>query len=64
MDKQNQKTYRAHQVCELLNISKKTLFTWEKDGYFPKICRDWRSWRIYTEADIQNIQSIKENKSK
>ena len=55
--------YSAQQVCDRLNISKKTLFKWEKEGRFPRIKRDWRHWRIYTEADVLRIRKVIEAKA-
>lgn len=55
--------YRAKEVCDMLNISKKTLFEWEKEGFIEPIDRDWRQWRVYTQADIRNIRKLIEIKA-
>ena len=52
----NHSGYRAQEVCDLLGISKKTLFKWEDEGYIPAIGRDWRHWRVYSETDIGDIR--------
>lgn len=60
----NNSSYRAQEVCEKLNISKKTLFKWEAERLFPAIERDWHNWRVYSEEDIQNIRKVKEEKAR
>jgi len=48
--------YTSQQICNKLDISKKTLYNWEKVGLIPKIERDWRKWRIYSEKDLEQIK--------
>ena len=59
----NNSGYRAQEVCEILNISKKTLFKWEEEGLFPTIERDWHNWRVFNESDIENIRRVKSEKA-
>lgn len=52
------------EVCELFNVSKSTLFRWEKDGILEPPDRnalDVREPRVYTERDIKIIAERKEN---
>lgn len=50
--------FTTDQVCELLDISKATLLRWERDGVIAHIARDWRSWRVYTQKDVDKIKKI------
>jgi len=50
--------YTSHEVCEKLDVCKKTLFNWEKEGLIPRISRDWRKWRIYSDQDIEKIKKV------
>ena len=52
----------AKDVCARLNVSKKTLFKWEKMGLIPPVYRDWRNWRLYTDRDVQQIIKVMESK--
>jgi DNA-binding transcriptional MerR regulator len=63
MIKRDGKTYyTAHEVSKLLDVSKKTLFNWERKGLIPKIQRDWRRWRLYTADDVERIRLVIEQK--
>ena len=52
------KFYSSKEVCENLQISKSTLFKWEREGLITKVRRDWRGWRLY---DAHNLEEIKKN---
>jgi ActR/RegA family two-component response regulator len=52
------KFYSSKDVCEQLQISKSTLFKWEREGLITKVRRDWRGWRLY---DAHNMEEIKIN---
>ncbi|HEY3294574.1 MAG TPA: response regulator [bacterium] len=52
------KFYSSKEVCEQLQISKSTLFKWEREGLITKVRRDWRGWRLY---DLHNLEEIKVN---
>jgi CheY-like chemotaxis protein len=52
------KFYSSKEVCEQLQISKSTLFKWEREGLITKVRRDWRGWRLY---DARNVEEIKLN---
>lgn len=53
-----QKYYSSKEVCDNLQISKSTLFKWEREGLITRVRRDWRGWRLY---DAHNIEEIKRN---
>jgi len=55
--------YRAKEVCELLEVSKKTLYNLESRGLIPPVPRDWRGWRAYDESHIKAIREYKASKS-
>jgi len=44
------------QVAEMLQITPRTLATWEASGKVPPPQRDWRGWRLYEEQDISAIR--------
>jgi molybdate transport system regulatory protein len=44
------------QVCELLNISSKTLYQWERAGKIPSASRDRRGWRIFSPSQVAAIR--------
>ena len=44
------------QVCQLLDISMKTLYLWEQSGKIPKLQRDRRGWRIFPPKQIEAIR--------
>ncbi|TRZ98679.1 MAG: MerR family transcriptional regulator [Nitrospiraceae bacterium] len=46
------------EVCYLLDISKATLFRWEREGRILTPPRDWRNWRLYTATNLEEIKRI------
>lgn len=50
------KFYSSKEVCEELQISKSTLFKWEREGLITKVRRDWRGWRLYDERNMEEIK--------
>ena len=52
----NRTFYRTSEVCHKAGISRSTLLRWLKEGYLDiNDFRDRRSWRLFTEADVQNL---------
>ena len=43
-------------AAEELGVTVKTLYTWEKRGLIPAPERDWRGWRWYTPAQMEEIR--------
>lgn len=59
------KYYTTKQICDILGISKKTLFLWEAKGKIPKAKRNGLSnYRFYTEKDIAILKKIAKTKGK
>ena len=58
MAQKGKKRYKAKDVCRLFDISKATLFRWERDGRISNVRRDWRNWRHYTYENIQEIRTL------
>lgn len=56
--------YRAKEVCDLLEVSKKTLYNLESRGFIPPVARDWRGWRVYDESHIDAIRRYKASKAR
>jgi DNA-binding transcriptional MerR regulator len=50
--------FKAYQVCDLFDISKATLFRWEREGVITEPARDWRNWRLYTRKNVDEIEKI------
>ena len=44
------------QVCELLEISAKTLYQWERAGKIPQPGRDRRGWRTFSPKQVDAIR--------
>ena len=55
----NEKTYyRTSEVCRIASISRSTLLRWLKqDTLNISDYRDRRSWRLFTEDDVQALVS-------
>jgi DNA-binding transcriptional MerR regulator len=51
-------SFSTIEVCHLFDISKATLYRWERDGLIAMPSRDWRNWRLYTSANISQIKSL------
>jgi len=49
--------YRTGEVCQMVGISKSTLFRWLKQGILNK-CerRDRRGWRLFTRDEIDRFK--------
>lgn len=51
--------FTTDQVARELEISKQTLFRYEKRGIFPKARRNLiNRWRQYTEEDVKKLKEI------
>ncbi|WP_175304347.1 helix-turn-helix domain-containing protein [Candidatus Nitrospira nitrificans] len=50
--------FKAYQVCDLFDISKATLFRWEREGVITEPARDWRNWRLYTRKNVDEIAKV------
>lgn len=46
------------EVCELLGVSPKSLYLWERDGLIPAPKRDRRNWRTYSQEDVSAIRKF------
>jgi hypothetical protein len=47
--------YSTAEVCEMFNISKSTLFRWEKEGQLPAVPRDLTGQRQYSQEHLSAI---------
>lgn len=52
------KLYKTNEVCEMFDISRATLFRWEREGVITGPPRDWRNWRVYTAENIEQIKHV------
>ena len=48
--------YKTNEICDLFDISRATLFRWEREGLISGPPRDWRNWRLYT---VENVEQIR-----
>ena len=48
--------YETSEVCQIVRISRATLFRWLRRGVLRTAYRDRRGWRLFTEADLHRIQ--------
>jgi DNA-binding transcriptional MerR regulator len=48
-------TYSTSEICAMFNISKSTLFRWEKEGLLPVVSRDISGKRQYSHEHISAI---------
>jgi DNA-binding transcriptional MerR regulator len=54
----DQTYYRTADVCEMVGISRSTLFRWSKEGIVSDAeYRDWRGWRLFTAAQLETIRT-------
>ncbi len=58
-----EKKFTPAEVAELLGISKKTLYAWEKSGKMPfHPERDIRGWRLFSQKEVDwlktNVRSL------
>lgn len=58
MQDSSRKRYKTIEVCELFDVSRATLFRWEREGLISGPSRDWRNWRLYTALHIKEIKQI------
>lgn len=54
----SKKLYKTNQVCELFDVSRATLFRWEREGLITGPPRDWRNWRLYTAENVEEIKRL------
>lgn len=62
MQVNSRKRYKTIEVCELFDVSRATLFRWEREGLISGPTRDWRNWRLYTAQQIKEIKQIIRNR--
>jgi protein involved in polysaccharide export with SLBB domain len=48
-------------VAKAIGITPRTIMRWEKTGKIKKSKRDWRGWRFYTKADVEDIRKFYES---
>ncbi len=52
------KLYKTNQICDLFDVSRATLFRWEREGLISGPPRDWRNWRLYTADNVREIKRV------
>ena len=51
--------YKTSEVAKVVGVTKETLYKWLRQGKIPEPDRDYRNYRIWTEADIRNCLKYK-----
>ncbi len=54
----SQKWFKTNQVCNLFDVSRATLFRWEREGMISVPPRDWRNWRLYSTHNVDEIKRL------
>ncbi|WHZ13802.1 MAG: hypothetical protein OJF52_000636 [Nitrospira sp.] len=57
-DGSRKKLFKTNEVCEMFDISRATLFRWEREGLITGPPRDWRNWRLYTAENVEQIRQV------
>jgi len=57
------KLYKTNEVCEMFDISRATLFRWEREGLISGPPRDWRNWRLYTAENVEQIKQVMQGRA-
>jgi len=45
--------YTTKEAAQQVGVSKDTILSWLAKGRIPEPQRDWRNWRVWTDADIR-----------
>lgn len=49
--------YRTAEVCQMVGISKTTLFRWLKEDILSEtVYRDRRGWRLFTKDEMETLK--------
>lgn len=56
--RRSRRSFSTIEVCQFFDISKATLYRWEREGLISMPSRDWRNWRLYSEANIEEIKHL------
>ncbi len=51
----DEQIYTPAQICKMFDVSKSTLFRWEREGHIPPAQRDWQGYRQYTSEHVQAL---------
>lgn len=54
---------QIQEVAEILGISRQTLQRWFREGKAVDVARDFRGWRVFSQADIDRLRSVVEKVS-
>lgn len=48
--------YRTAETCQIVGISRNTLFRWLREGLAGPEIRDRRGWRLFTEDQVATLK--------
>ena len=53
------KTFSTKEVADIVGVHKNTILNWIRDGKIPDARRDWKSYRIWTQRDLDRLIEFK-----
>lgn len=56
MNNNNNNKMTITEVAKEIGVVPKTIIRWEKFGKIKMAKRDWRGWRVYTQADLEGLK--------
>ncbi len=52
--------YTTAEVAERIGVSKNTLLRWIGEGRLADVTRDWRNWRVWSDADLTRARAVRD----
>ena len=53
--------YTTAEVATHIGVSKNTLLRWLAEGRLAEVARDWRNWRVWSEADLARARDLRDH---
>jgi DNA-binding transcriptional MerR regulator len=50
--------FQIREVAGMLGVSRQTLQRWFREGRAADVSRDFRGWRVFTQADIERLRQV------
>ncbi len=64
MENDKDSVLNSSEICRKFDITKNTLFKWEREGKISKVRKDWRGWRVFSDDNVAEIRRIIEEKAR
>jgi excisionase family DNA binding protein len=52
--------YTTAEAAQRAGVSKNTLLRWIAEGRLADVARDWRNWRVWSEADVARVCALRD----